>query len=271
MGKRANSIAAMAFSNLDAWLRTPRTLMMVLTVFFVCFIETTKAFRSLTLGQNTLYLSESVFVLAYYGFNNLLSSMIFLVMISEIPRKIPFQNCLVFRGGKLKWLAAQVLYCLCAVAVFLLLLVIFSFFFSLFRADGHSGWSPLVRGDVPEGYPFISREMVENHSPFVATLLALLPYGAFLFTISVFLLASGLFNASKLGLLIVAGCIFLDYISVQNPLPFLPVQYATLQNLEMAEALPAVLLGYALFNAVLFLAMAMKVRHTDLTFGGQMI
>ena len=85
------NIWILATSNVDSWLHTPRTIVMLIAAVLLCMVETQKLFRLYTIDGYSLHLVESVFLLAYTGFNILMSSMMFLVTISELPMQISFQ------------------------------------------------------------------------------------------------------------------------------------------------------------------------------------
>ena len=136
------NIWILATSNVDSWLHTPRTIVMLIAAVLLCMVETQKLFRLYTIDGYSLHLVESVFLLAYTGFNILMSSMMFLVTISELPMQISFQYYSLVRVTRRKWINSQVLYCLSMVVMFLLLLTACSFAFCLGKATWKIGWSP---------------------------------------------------------------------------------------------------------------------------------
>ena len=135
------NIWILATSNVDSWLHTPRTIVMLIAAVLLCMVETQKLFRLYTIDGYSLHLVESVFLLAYTGFNILMSSMMFLVTISELPMQISFQYYSLVRVTRRKWINSQVLYCLSMVVMFLLLLTACSFAFCLGKATWKIGCS----------------------------------------------------------------------------------------------------------------------------------
>ena len=88
------NIWILATSNVDSWLHTPRTIVMLIAAVLLCMVETQKLFRLYTIDGYSLHLVESVFLLAYTGFDILMSSMMCLVTISELPCRSPSNTIL---------------------------------------------------------------------------------------------------------------------------------------------------------------------------------
>lgn len=267
------NIWILATSNVDSWLHTPRTIVMLIAAVLLCFVETQKLFRLYSITDDSLHMVESVFLVAYTGFNILMSSMMFLVTISELPKQIPFQYYLLMRVTRRKWLNSQVLYCLSMVIVFLLLLTICTFAFCLGSTAWQTGWSPLMTNDVPGVYTFLSDFLVHSFSPSIALILALLPVVGMWFTLSMFLLLTSLFGAANLGLMTAAFVLIVDYISIQTSLPISPMQYAMLSSIDgsgnFPKAFATMLLLYVVLNALFYAAMWCRVKHIDLHFNTQ--
>lgn len=65
---------------------------MLIAAVLLCMVETQKLFRLYTIDGYSLHLVESVFLLAYTGFDILMSSMMCLVTISELPCSVGLSN-----------------------------------------------------------------------------------------------------------------------------------------------------------------------------------
>lgn len=265
-----HNILTLASCNLDSWLRTPRTIIMLIAAVLLCFVETQKIFRIYSFDGYSLNMLESIFLVAYTGFNILMSSMLFLVMISELPMQISFQHYSLVRVSRRKWLNGQVLYCLSMVLVFVLLLLVCAFVFCAQSASWQTGWSPLIKGVVPGVYAVLSEFLVGNFSPLGALAAALLPVAGLWFTLSMFLLFTSLFGIAKLGLMTAAFALIVDYISIQNSLPFSPMQYANLALIDgsgrFTESFYTMLIVYVVLNVLFYAAMCYRVKRMDLSF-----
>ncbi|MEG1013566.1 MAG: hypothetical protein RSE58_13060 [Clostridia bacterium] len=271
--RHRHSIVVLATSNMDSWLHTPRTIVMLVAAVLLCFVETQKLFRNYSIEGYSLNMAESIFLLAYTGFNILMSSMMFLVTISELPKQISFQYYSLVRVTRRKWLNSQVLYCLSMVLIFLLLLLACSFIFCIGGAAWQTDWSPLMTNGVPGVYAFLSNFLTESFSPLGALAMALLPVAGMWFTLSMFLLFMSLFGYAKLGLMISAFALIIDYISIQSSLPVSPMQYATLLSIDNSGnfigAFVTMISVYVVLNALLYAAMCYKVSRMDLHFNSQ--
>ena len=269
------NIWILATSNVDSWLHTPRTIVMLIAAVLLCMVETQKLFRLYTIDGYSLHLVESVFLLAYTGFNILMSSMMFLVTISELPMQISFQYYSLVRVTRRKWINSQVLYCLSMVVMFLLLLTACSFAFCLGKATWKIGWSPLMTNAVPGVYTFLSDFLVHSFSPLGALAMALLPVAGMWFTLSMFILMMSLFGAGRLGLMISAFAIIIDYISIQSSLSVSPMQYATLSPIDASgnftEVFIRMMIVYIVLNTLFYVAMYYKVKRMDLHFNSQKV
>ena len=100
--KRGNifsSTAAMIQGNLDAFWRTPRTLLMMVFIVCCCFLTVRGYATGLARKNYTMNMEESIAWFLMTGFNSFnLTSVTFLIMVSELPRRIPFQQYTLIRA-----------------------------------------------------------------------------------------------------------------------------------------------------------------------------
>ncbi|MEG0494032.1 MAG: hypothetical protein RR696_12635, partial [Clostridia bacterium] len=112
MCNRKPSIHTMAAANFDSWIHSPRTVIMAITIIMLCLLEMMRqadALNSTGVFFNTL---ESVYLLFSGNLSIVMASALFFVMVSELPRKISFQNSMLIRTTRKRWLLSQILYCL---------------------------------------------------------------------------------------------------------------------------------------------------------------
>lgn len=263
-----HSVRALSSYNFDSWMHTPRTLVMFVAAILLCFVESRKLFRAYSIDGNSLNLTESVFLLASTGFNILLSSMLFLVMVNELPQKISFQYYALLRSSRKQWLNSQVLYCVEMVLAFLAILLFCSYAFCACNAAWKAGWSPIMEDESYGTYRWVSELLISNFSPFSALLIALIPIAWTWFTITMFILLMNIFDLGKLGLIIVAFALIADYISIQSSLPFSSMQYSTLLSIDSsgngAKSFAIMIVLFMVVNSITYIIMRIRVSKMDL-------
>lgn len=263
-----HSVRALSSYNFDSWMHTPRTLVMFVAAILLCFVESRKLFRAYSIDGNSLNLTESVFLLASTGFNILLSNMLFLVMVNELPQKISFQYYALMRSSRKQWLNSQVLYCVEMVLAFLAILLFCSYAFCACNAAWKAGWSPIMEDESYGTYRWVSELLISNFSPFSALLIALIPIAWTWFTITMFILLMNMFDLGKLGLIIVAFALIADYISIQSSLPFSSMQYSTLLSIDSsgngAKSFAIMIVLFMAVNSITYIIMRIRVSKMDL-------
>ena len=121
--KHDHAVTQMALSNLDAWVNSPRVLSMIVCMVVYCIMQGVVDQAGFWVAgiELQLTLPEKLFVKLYNSFYNM-GSLLFLVMVSEIPRRIPFQHMMLIRSTRRKWITSQCLYCALMVMLTILLL-----------------------------------------------------------------------------------------------------------------------------------------------------
>ena len=121
--KHDHAVTQMALSNLDAWVNSPRVLSMIVCMVVYCVMQGVVDQAGFWVAgiELQLTLPEKLFVKLYNSFYNM-GSLLFLVMVSEIPRRIPFQHMMLIRSTRRKWITSQCLYCALMVMLTILLL-----------------------------------------------------------------------------------------------------------------------------------------------------
>lgn len=263
------STLMLASCNMGTWFHTPRTLITLVCAAVICFIEMSKIFHPFSLAGYKPNLLECLFLISSFGFNILLSGMMFLVMISELPKRIAFQNYAIIRVSRKQWLHSQVLYCLSMVLVFLLLLCLTAFVLCAGRAAWDTGWSELIVSQGASAFRWMSQYTLDRFTPFGAFCASLLPIASLWFTLSMYLLMMNLFGMEKLGIIPAAFLLTADYICVQSQLPFRPMAYATFNNIDNGCFWESYLIMIAInvvLNVGFYVAMRIKVQKMDIRF-----
>ncbi len=122
-----------------------------------------------------VYLGETLFSYANMGFNLIMTSVALMVMMSELPKRVSYQNYTIIRLSRRKWLTSLVVFCVSVVLVFIACMLAFSAIFSLsFVTPGH-GWSDLERLAADTNYAHESQyvtQYIRVLSPIAACTLA---------------------------------------------------------------------------------------------------
>lgn len=271
MCNRKPSIHTMAAANFDSWIHSPRTVIMAITIIMLCLLEMMRqadALNSTGVFFNTL---ESVYLLFSGNLSIVMASALFFVMVSELPRKISFQNSMLIRTTRKRWLLSQILYCLWTVITMLLLILICLFLFSLLFAVPDGSWSDtrrIANGEATQYEAIIPQSLRDVLSPTSAILYAMLPVFFFWFSMTMVILLSSLLGMPIVGLLICAFAFLSGYISSYEFQ--LPITYATSETInpqfvDIADYWNA-LLGYIILNVCLAAGTWLRVSKADLLF-----
>lgn len=267
-------------AQMSAWLHSPRTVLMLIFILAVTFGMAKSFGESIAMRELTAHLGESVYQFLSMGFSMSITSVMFMVMISEVPRQISFQKYLLIRVSRGRWLLSLILFCVVIVLVMILLLTAFSTLLVLPYTTPGNGWSDLARiaADPDAIYgPRLLPEYVEQFTPFSGSLLA----GSVLFfywlTLVLVVLLCALLGKPNLGLLLYFVLIKLATAVMGEYIPGFraPEFYATIlgiASLHPGNETQGVLqsLGiYFLIDLLLIGLMFIVVKHTDLRFSGK--
>ena len=111
----------------------------------------------------------------------IMASLAFFVMMSEIPKQVPYQKYSTLRMTRRRWLASLILFCMMIVLLYLALMIVSSVLFSLPYVTPGGGWSDLERlaadPDLIYEPPYIPAYVTSSLSPLAAGVIA----GAVLF------------------------------------------------------------------------------------------
>ena len=262
--KRGNifsSTAAMIQGNLDAFWRTPRTLLMMVFIACCCFLAVRGYATGLARKNYTMNMEESIAWFLMTGFNSFnLTSVTFLIMVSELPRRIPFQQYTLIRSTRVRWIAAQMLYCLLLVVLMLAVLIALTTLMLIPVVVQGKGWSDNVRiaaGEMPE-LSYVSAWIRQNLTPIQTSLLSIVPIFLFWLTMTWSILLCGLLGYGPQGVILYSVVLMLDTIlMVDTPDFFLPKMWALFRLIVVSHpkqewsAYIKMMCGYMLIDAAL--------------------
>ena len=272
--KMRHPIITIAYANLESWIHTPRTIIMLIMIVMLCFLEVKRMFATLDQMGVTLYWAEMPYKLLENGVNVFVSSILFFVMVSELPRQLPYQNLMLIRSDRRQWLTAQIAYSTWMVLAVLLLLIVCTLIFSIGGAPLQSGWSDNARiaeGSMLETGALIPAYIREHFSTITAIFYAVLPLLCFWFSMSMIILLCSLLGSQFIGLIICAFALLGHFIGSYD-FPY-PIKFAIVQELNPDIFGPEryrITIGvYMALNALMILGMYLRIKHTNLVFSTQ--
>lgn len=267
-------------TNFDAWVHTPRVIAMGLCVIIYCFLQAEGNYREMRV--NELYISltlpEMLFLKLNQGFYTM-ASLLFLVMVSELPRRISFQDAIILRSSRAQWLFGQILYCcwmvICMVLSMSLLYLVFS------QLGGARGFSNtfsetalIEAGQYAEYESLIPHYIRVNMTPWGACILASIPVLFFWLTMVLFFLLLGLIGNQMIGPMIYGFLLFINVTVLMEAMPgtvSTPVNFSTLAAItersyagKELQTIKDVIIGYLTACAALLLLLLLIVKKSDL-------
>lgn len=278
MHKRCSCpIFEMAISNVDSWLHSPRTLFMLAFYIAFSYVVCHNYICDMENINYQVYWGESLYHILSNGCNVTMTSILFLISISEIPSHTGYHSYMLIRSSRFRWLLSQILYCFIAATIaFILVAVSVAIFILPPYTTLTNGWSDEVRlahKIIYEEDALVPYYIRTTFSPVSAIFIAGFPTFLFWFTMALIILLCSLFKVPFIGIglyavLLIANVVFLsEAIDIS-----MPIHYATLSNIiagssdDAEKKLVIALSGYILFTVFLTLIMKIKIKRTDLRF-----
>ncbi len=278
MCKKGNLLraqGAMILGNFDSWIRSPRTILMLLFTVTASFLTVRSYGIGLRANGFTMTATESLAFLLLTGFGKqFLASVTFLVMVSELPRRIPFQQYTLIRASRTRWISAQLLYCFLMVVFMIVFMTLVFALFLLPVSSPGSGWSDtqrIAQGLEPE-LAYVPEWIRTNFSPIQALMIAIVPIFLFWFTMVLIILFFSLLGAPIIGLVLYSTILFSSVIVLFEDLPgfFMPMQYSTLLKMvygyedQFQARLLTVFGVYAALIGMLMAGIFVAAKHAEL-------
>ncbi len=272
---RVRAIHVMAQANFESWMYSSRTCFMFLFVTAFCYVVCGNHAQAIQ-GLN-MHWGETLFYILYNGCNITMTSILFLITISEIPQRMGYQYNMLIRSNRIDWLYSQLLYCVWMVLAMTLLVVFCASVFVLPSVIFKSGWSEdlrIAQGIITEEEALVPSFIRQNFTPFSACLYALLPMFLFWITMVSVVLVFSLFGAPVIGLvfyalMLMGNVVFMVEMIAGIPMP---IYYATLNNITVGwpekefVKYNQAMVGYVVVLLTLFIIMFFRVKRIDLEF-----
>lgn len=280
---KISSTFAMLQGQISDWLHSPRTFISGMVILALTYMNARS--YAFTLESNELYsyFGEGVFYFLSSGFGNVtLVSALFLVMMAEIPRRTLYQNAMLIRASRLRWLMSQVLFCLATTALMMVLMLVLSMLMTLPALAPGSGWSDLERlaaNPEAEWMMQLTPEYIRVISPLQASVLAAVVLYNFWFTMTLVILFCTLLGHPNIGLMVYISVLVLQVTVLWEELPpwlrYMPVDFATLTAVgakfmeHELETAPIVIAVYVGLDLLITGLMYFKTKTMDLFFIGK--
>lgn len=271
------SVLLMVIAQFGAWLRSPRVLIISIFVLVQCFTQVC-GFRN-TLNRNgySVYQMESIFYQFYFGCNMPMMSVLFLVMIGDVPYRMAKQEFQLIRCSRKRWIVAQILYCVLIVATMIIVLLISIVGMTAPISTAGSGWSDDLRmatwGFLPEDA--LIEEMIRaNFTPLGATCFAIIPMFCFWLLMLLIIVAFSIRGIPEVGILMYASLLVLNITVLFEMIPFrilFPMDYATLEGIvsnctiKGKEQFCEVFFGYGAMILVVILFLVRSAENYEIS------
>ncbi|MEG0513789.1 MAG: hypothetical protein RR653_13860 [Clostridia bacterium] len=269
-------VLGIALSNMDSWVRSPRVWTMVVCAVVYCIMQVvvdTSGFWVMGMKLE-LTLPEKLFTKVYNGFYSI-GSLLFLVMVSEIPRRISFQQFLLVRASRVRWMLAQCVYCAMMVLSMILLLTTAYLLIALPGSSTSSTFTDtqyIQAGCYEQEDAFISAFIRKSFTPWTACLFAGVPLFLFWYTMVLMILMLSLLKHPLLGPSVYGFLLLARSTLLVECLPsglILPTDFSSLGAIiaehvgSEAQRLMVVISLYIVFDALLIYLLFLIVRRMD--------
>lgn len=268
-------------AQLSAWLHSPRTVLMLLFLLAITFGMARSYAENLALFGLTAHMGEAIYHMLSLGFSISITTSMFMVMISEVPRRIAFQNYLLMRVSRGRWLLSLILFCVVIVLVMIMLLTLLSVVLVTPYVTPGGGWSDIERiaqnPDAIYGPRLLPEYVAEQFTPLSASLTAGAVLFFYWFTLVLVVLLFALLGKPNMGLLLYLVLIKLATAVMGEYIPGFraPEFYATMSTIapghpgNEAQGIFTTLGGYLMVDLALIGVMFLAVQRTDLRFSGK--
>ena len=279
-------LGAMLWANWITWLKSPRTILMVICIALSCYIGCANRVQRIALAGRSFGFFEGLSYTMLDGCGVTLLSILYLLTITELPMRTNFQYSMLSRTTRRQWTLSQILYGF-AMSFFMLAFVVVTCGIILvclgvpLRFSNQWTENALIQDGVIESLDALAPPYVLQHfSPWQALGLSCALLLLFWFSMTMVITYCSICKASTIGIacymiLLLANLIFLEeasYMLVILGNIKTPIHYATLINVlsshpgEEDLALRFTFLGYFLILFLLLLAICPHSKRAELTF-----
>ena len=276
MRKTMRSAFSLLRGQMNDWFYSPRTIIMTIFILLLDYLYSESFMITVADNHPITNLGEAVFIYLSTGFGNItLTCAMFLIMVSEIPRRTAFQNNMLIRTSRFQWLISQFLFSFFAVVLMLVLMLLFGILLIYPTLSPGTGWNVVGTDAANYGLELIP-QYIQAIRPIEAIFLAGTILFAFLFTMTQVILAFSITGKPNFGLILYVFILVLHVTVFWEMLPqqfrWMPVFFSNLESVASLSPdnelniIAKVMLGYLMINICLALFMVIRVRTLDLRF-----
>lgn len=280
--KRISSkwLSASLYGHFNLWAHSLRTILMAIFILLMNYMLTRSYESGVTMRQWEVHLGETLFAYLDSGFNLTVTSIALLVMMSELPKRVSYQNYTLMRLSRRRWLVSLIIFCTGMVLIFIMLMIVLSTLFSLTFVTPGDGWSDLERlakdPKYVDEYQYVAA-YIRILTPFTACVLAAVILFFFWLTMAFLILLFSLCGIPNFGVVFCVSLLLLHITLLFESLPRmkLPVQFATLSAVASQvqehkfRFIALVIAGYIVGDALLIKLMDVRIQHMDIQFSGK--
>lgn len=280
-GRRSTQwLASSVYGHFSFWAHSLRTIFMAVFILLMTYMLVKSTENSVAMSQFEVHLGETLFAYANMGFNLIMTSVALMVMMSELPKRVSYQNYTLLRLSRRKWLMSLVIFCLTIVGIFVLMMLATSALLSLSFVTPGSGWSDLERLAADENYAHeiqYTSQYIRKLHPVIACILASSILYLFWITLAFLILLFSLWEMPNFGVVFSVSLLMLNITILFESLPGikLPSHFATLGAIASQveehkfQHIVKVICGYVLLDTLLLTLMIARVRKMDIRFIGK--
>ena len=270
-------LSSALYGHFSFWTHSLRTILMAVFVLLMTYMLVKSKENSILSSQFNVYIGETLFIYIDSGFNLIMTSAALTVMMSELPKRVSYQNYMVVRLSRYKWLVSLVSFCLVIVGVFFLAMLASSAILSFSFVTSGGGWSDMERLSADPDYAQQAQyvaEYIREVPPFAACVLASAVLYLFWVTMVFLILFFSLLGAPNFGVMFAISLLLLNITILFESLPGikLPSHFATLGAIASQveknkfEYVAKVICGYIVVDALLLVLMTVRVKNMDIRF-----
>lgn len=273
-------LSSALYGHFSFWAHSLRTILMAVFVLLMTYMLVRSKENSILSNQYNVHIGETLFTYINSGFNLIMTSAALMVMMSELPKRVSYQNYAVVRLSRRKWLISLVSFCLVIVAVFLLVMLASSAILSFSFVTPGEGWSDIERfaadPDYAQRAQYVAK-YIRELPPFTACVLAATILYLFWITLAYLILLFSLCEMPNFGVVFCISLLLLNITILFESLPGikLPSHFATLGAIASQveknkfEYVAKVICGYFVVDALLLALMIIRVKNMDIRFIGK--
>ena len=270
-------LRASLYGHLSLWMRSIRTILMAVFILLMTYMLVRSMENSISVNNFSVHLGETMFVYTNTGFNMLMTSVAFMVMMSELPKRVSYQNYAAMRLSRIRWLVSLVIFCVGIVFIFTVLMLVTTALFSLPFVTPGGVWCDFERLAAVYNYAhemqFVPK-YIRVLSPTTACALAVFILYLFWLTMALLILMFSLWGMPNFGVVFCVSLLLLNITILFESLPGikLPSNFATLSAITSQvyehkfRYVAQVIVGYFMLDTLLLALMTMRVKRMDIRY-----